>query len=106
MTCCFLLWEFPFRHRRLSQVDLTKSHKGLFVMILALTMQIKSVTLKGNHFRPFITYIILYPDTSSKEECFDDDGICGFIGYGPRRVGLLRFSHLPETPQGEPFQTP
>ena len=69
-------------------------------MILALTMQIKSVTLKGNHFRPFITYIILYPDTSSKEECFDDDGICGFIGYGPRRVGLLRF-HISLRPHKE-----
>ena len=82
--------------KNLSQVDLTKSHKGLFVMILALTMQIKSVALTGNHFRPFITYIILYPDTPSKEACLmmmGYDGICGFIGCEPRRVGLFRF-HL------------
>ena len=96
MTCCFLLWEFPFRHRRLSQVDLTKSHKGLFVMILALTMQIKSVTLKGNHFRPFITYIILYPDTSSKEAWFDDYlvmmGYVDLLGMDPEGWVYLGFT--------------
>ena len=48
---------------------------GLICDHLGFTTQIKSVTLTGNHFRPFITYIILYPDTSSKEACFDEDGV-------------------------------
>ena len=65
-------------------------------MILALTMQIKSVTLKGNHFRPFITYIILYPDTSSKEECFDDDlvmmGYVDLLGMDPEGWVYLGFT--------------
>ena len=35
---------------------------------------------------------LLCQDTSSKEACFDY-GVCAFIGYGPRLLGLLGF-HL------------
>ena len=69
---------------------------GLFCDHLGFTTQIKSATLKGNHFRPFITYIILYPDTSSKEAWFDDYlvmmGYVDLLGMDPEGWVYLGFT--------------